>query len=153
MEIVVIDFEAAYAADFKRLNIEWLDKYGLTEPADISMLENYQTEILDTGGAIFLAKAGDEIVGSAALIQERPGEFELAKMAVTAAFQGKGISKILIEKCLDKARQLGAKRVFLLSSTKLATALSLYEKYGFSHVPVTNSHYATADVMMELLLK
>ena len=152
MEITVIDFEPKYAADFKRLNIEWLDKYELTEPADISMLDNYQKEILDTGGVIFLATTGDEIVGSAALIQEREGEFELAKMAVTEPWQGKGISKMLIEKCLDKAAALKAKKVFLLSSSKLSAALSLYEKYGFRHVPVTNSHYETADVMMELLM-
>jgi N-acetylglutamate synthase-like GNAT family acetyltransferase len=152
MNISIIDFETKYAADFKRLNLEWLDKYDLTEPADINMLNNYQQEILDTGGVIFLAKAGEEIVGTAALVQESVGEFELAKMAVTVAFQGKGISKLLIEKCLEAARQLNATRFFLLSSTKLATALSLYEKYGFMYVPVTNSHYATADVMMEKII-
>lgn len=152
MNISIIDFDPKYAADFKRLNLEWLDKYDLTEPADISMLDNYQQEILDTGGVIFLAKAGEEIVGTAALVQESAGAFELAKMAVTAAFQGKGISKLLIEKCLEAATKLNASKVFLLSSTKLATALSLYEKYGFRHVPVTNNHYATADVMMEKMM-
>jgi putative acetyltransferase len=152
MPIVVIDFEPAYAADFKRLNMEWLDKYELTEPADISMLDNYQSEILDTGGYIFLAKAGDEMVGSAALIQEKPGEFELAKMAVTVAFQGKGISKLLIEKCLEKARNVSASKIYLVSNSKLSTAVSLYEKYGFKHVPVIDNHYTNADVRMELVL-
>ena len=153
MEISVIDFTTAYAADFKRLNVEWLEKYDLTEPADISMLENYQTEILDTGGVIYLAKAGNEIIASAALIQEKPGEFELAKMAVTAAWQGKGVSKLLIEKCIAKARALGAVKIYLVSSSKLATALSLYEKYGFKHVPVIDNHYTNADVRMELEFK
>jgi len=152
MEIAVIDFETKYAADFKRLNVEWLDKYELTEPADISMLENYQAEILDTGGCIFLAKNGEEIIGSAALIQESAGEFELAKMAVMAAFQGKGISKLLIEKCIAKAGELGAQKIFLVSNSKLATALSLYEKYGFKHVPVIDNHYSNADVRMELIV-
>lgn len=152
MDISIIDFEPKYAEDFKRLNVEWLDKFELTEPADISQLENYQTEILDTGGAIFLAKAGDEIIGSAALVQEKPGEFELAKMAVTEKFQGRGISKMLIEKCLDKATQLGATKLLLVSNHKLTTALSLYEKYGFKHVPVTNTHYVNADVMMEKIM-
>lgn len=152
MQISVIDFETKYAADFKRLNIEWLDKYELTEPADISMLENYKAEILDTGGCIILAKAGNEIVGSAALIQEAPGEFELAKMAVTTAYQGKGISKLLIEKCLAKAKELKASKFFLVSSSKLNTALSLYEKYGFKHVPVIDNHYTNADVRMELMI-
>ena len=153
MEISVIDFEPKYAADFLRLNVEWLDKYELTEPADISMLENYQSEILDTGGAIFLAKAGNEIVGSAALIQEKPGEFELAKMAVTEAWQGKGISKMLIEKCIGKAKDLGAVKLFLVSNSKLSTALSLYEKYGFVNVSVVDNHYTNADVRMELIMQ
>ena len=90
-----------------------------------------------------------KLVGTAALVQEKPGEFELAKMAVTAAFQGRGISKMLIEKCLDKAAQLVAVKIYLVSNSKLTTALSLYEKYGFRRVPVTNSHYVNADVMME----
>lgn len=152
MDITIIDFEPVYAADFLRLNIEWLHKYELTEPADISMLENYQSEILDTGGCIFLAKAADEIVGSAALIQDKPGEFELAKMAVTANWQGKGISKLLMEKCLVKAKELAATKVFLVSSSKLNTALSLYEKYGFKHVQVIENHYTNADIRMELVL-
>lgn len=152
MEISIVDFEPRYAADFKRLNVEWLDKYELTEPADISMLDNYKTEILDTGGCIFLAKAGDAIVGSAALILDKPGEFELAKMAVTSAFQGRGISKLLIEKCIAKAKELQAVKIILVSNSKLATALSLYEKYGFINVPVINNHYTNADVRMELIL-
>jgi GNAT superfamily N-acetyltransferase len=84
------------------------------------------------------------------LIQEKPGEYELAKMAVTAVWQGKGISKLLIEKCLEKAKELNALKVFLASNSKLSTALSLYEKYGFKHVPVIDNHYSNADVRMEL---
>ena len=149
MEVTIIEYENKYAADFRRLNLEWLDKYGLTEAADLLMLDNPEGEILATGGCIFLAKAGDDIAGSCALIQEAPGEFELAKMAVSAAFQGKGISKLLLEKCLLEATAKKANRVFLLSNSQLSTAVALYEKFGFRHIPVTSSHYDTADVMME----
>ena len=151
MEILIINFEMKYAADFKRLNLEWLDKYELTEPADLAMLDNPQQEILDTGGVIYLAKSGDEIIGSAALIKERDGEFELAKMAVGTAFQGKGISKLLIEKCIAKANELGATKLFLVSNSKLTTALSLYEKYGFKYMAVVDNHYSNADVRMEMI--
>ncbi len=152
MPFSIISFEPKYAADFIRINLEWLDKYELTEAADIFMLENYQSEILDTGGAIFLVKAGDAIVGSAALINEGNGLFELAKMAVTVQFQGRGISNMLIEKCLEKALELRAKKVYLVSNSRLTTAIGLYKKYGFINVPVTNNHYANADVMMERVL-
>ena len=150
--VAVIQYEQKYAADFKRLNIEWLDKYGLKEEADLLMLDNPEREIIDTGGCIFLAKINDEIVGSAALIHEAPGEFELAKMAVSAAFQGMGISKLLIEKCLAEATLLGATKIFLVSNSQLTTAVKLYEKYGFRHVPVIENHYTTADVRMEKIM-
>ena len=151
-QVSIINFDVQYAADFKRLNLEWLDKYELTEEADLLMLDHPQREILDTGGVIFLAKAGTEIAGSAALIQEKEGEFELAKMSVNSAFQGKGISKLLLEKCLEEGAKLGATKIYLVSNSKLTTALSLYEKYGFKHVPVIDNHYSNADVRMELLM-
>lgn len=152
MEIAIIQYEQKYAIDFKRLNLEWLDKYSLTEEADLKVLNDPEKEILATGGCIFLAKTGDEIVGSCALIAEGQGVYELAKMAVAPAFQGKGISKMLLEKCLDEAVNKKAKRIFLLSNSQLSTALTLYEKFGFRHIPVTGSHYLTADIMMEKIL-
>ncbi len=152
MEVEVIVYDAKYAADFKKMNLDWLDKYGLTEEGDLLMLDHPEREIIDPGGVLYLAKVGETIAGSAALINEGEGVFELAKMSVTDAFKGKGISKLLIEKCLEKAKELGAKKVYLQSNSQLTTALGLYEKYGFSHIPVVNSHYATADVMMEKIL-
>jgi GNAT superfamily N-acetyltransferase len=150
--ISILDFESKYAPAFRQLNLEWLEKYGLTEEPDLIMINNPQEEIIDTGGFIFLAKSGNEIVGTVALIKESPTQFELVKMAVAPFFQGKGISRLLMEKCLQAARESGAKRIYLQSNSQLTTAIALYEKYGFKHIPVKDAHYLTADVMMELLL-
>lgn len=147
----IINYEDKYAPEFRRLNLEWLDKYSLTEEADLVMLNDPKKEIIDTGGCIFLAISGEQIVGSAALVPAGDGNYELAKMAVTENFRGKGISKLLLQKCLDKADELRAKRIYLVSNSKLTLAVSLYEKFGFRHVPVTDTHYANADVMMELI--
>jgi len=148
----IIEFENKYQPDFYRLNIAWLDKYCLTESHDLMILNDPETAIVNKGGFIWLAKAGDKIVGSAALIKEAGGIFELAKMAVDEAFQGKGISKLLIETCIVKAKEIGAKKIELFSNHQLATALSLYKKYGFNHVEVSDSPFATADVKMEMNL-
>ena len=91
------------------------------------------------------------MVGSAALIKESPVQFELAKMTVAPDYRGKGISNILIETCINKAKEMGAKRLYLVSNSQLTTAVSLYEKYGFKHIAVVDAHYVTADVMMELI--
>lgn len=152
MKIEIVDYSPEYATAFKEINLEWLDKYGLTEEGDLKMLDHPEREIIAPGGALYLAKSGEEVVGSAALINEGNGMFELAKMSVADTHKGKGISKLLIEKCLDKAKELGAKKIYLQSNSQLTTALGLYQKYGFKHIPVVNSHYATADVMMEKIL-
>ncbi len=148
----IIEYENKYEEDFRRLNLEWLNKYNLLESHDQMVLDDPRGTILDRGGFIFLAKSGEEIIGTAGLAKEHGDEYELIKMFVAPAFRGKGISKLLIEKCLDKAKEIGVKKLMLYSNSQLQTAISLYGKYGFHHVPVVNAPFVTADVKMELEL-
>jgi putative acetyltransferase len=150
--IKIIPYKPEHAGIFKKLNLEWLDKYNLTESHDLMVLDDPEGTICNRGGVIMLAEADGEIVGSAALMYEHDGVYELAKMAVTAHMQGKGISKLLIQAMLDAAKEKKAKKITLFSNQQLTTALSLYEKFGFKHVAVTDSPFATADVKMELFL-
>jgi putative acetyltransferase len=150
--IEIIEFEDKYAADFKALNLEWLDKYHLTESHDLMVLNDPKGTILDNGGCIFLAREGEVIVGSAALMKEHEGVYELVKMAVTKKYQGRGISKLLLQRCLQEAKSIQAKRIILFSNHQLQAALKLYGQFGFRHIPVEDSPFLTADVKMELLL-
>lgn len=151
--ISIVDYRINHHEDFRRLNLEWLEKYNLAETHDLEILDDPQGTILDRGGVIYMALANDEVIGSAALIPEDiPGVYELAKMAVTRHWQGRGVSKLLIEKCLDTARQWNAKKVTLFSNSQLQTAIGLYKKYGFHYISNENSPYVTADVRMELVL-
>ena len=152
MNIEIIEYKDEHQPLFKQLNLQWLDKYNLTETHDLMILDDPRGMILDKGGFIWLATNNSQIVGSAALIKEHHHVYELAKMAVTEDFQGKGISKLLIETCLDKAKAIGAKKVTLFSNHQLRKALKLYEKYGFRHTEVKNSPFDSADVRMELIL-
>ena len=150
--IEIVPYKDEYHSEFKKLNLEWLDKYKLTESHDLMILNDPKGTILDRGGFIWLAKAADEIVGSAAIVNEGHGTFELVKLGVTEKWQGKGISKILLETCIKKAKELGAMRMTLFSNHQLQTALGLYQKFGFRHVAVLDSPFETADVKMELNL-
>lgn len=148
-----MDYLPTHHSAFRNINLEWLDRYGLTESHDLMVLDDPRGTILDRGGFIWMAEVDGVAVGSAALMKEKEeGVYELAKMGVAAPYQGRGISKLLIEKCLQKARELGAKKLILFSNSQLARALSLYEKYGFHHVEVTGAPFKTADVRMELEL-
>ena len=150
--INIINYTDDHHNMFRELNLEWLNHFNLAENHDLMILDDPRGTIIDRGGAIYLAEVNGKIVGSAALMKEHDGVYELAKMAVTEEWRGKGISKLLIEKCLNKAKELNAKKVTLFSNHKLETAIGLYKKYGFVHVDPTDSPFETADIKMELNL-
>jgi GNAT superfamily N-acetyltransferase len=150
--IEIIDFEDKYADEFRRLNLEWLYRYNLAESHDLEVLNDPRGTIVERGGYIFLAMEAGNVAGTAALAKEHDGVYELAKMTVAPLFRGRGISKLLMTHCLQKAKELGAKKITLFSNHQLVTALHLYKKFGFADVPVTDSPFETADVKMELVL-
>jgi len=149
--VKIIEYQDEYHQAFRQLNLEWLDKYNLTEAPDQMVLNDPRGTILSQQGFIWLAKVNDEIVGTAALIKEHSGIYELAKMSVATAWQGRGIGKLLIETCLQKAKEVKAQKVELFSNHQLTAALKLYEQYGFYYVEMKDSPFKTADVKMELV--
>jgi len=147
----IIEYHPRYAAEFRELNLEWLDKYHLTESHDLEVLDDPEGAILQRGGHIYLALAEDgRVVGTAALAREEHDTFELAKMSVAPALRGQGIGKLLIGHCIARARDLGARRLILWSNSQLQPAIALYTQFGFRHTPVVDSPFVTADVRMEL---
>ncbi|MHB8815635.1 MAG: bifunctional helix-turn-helix transcriptional regulator/GNAT family N-acetyltransferase [Steroidobacteraceae bacterium] len=146
--VEIVPFERRYAADFKRLNVEWLEKYFRVEPIDEEVLSK-PARILRDGGAIFLARYRGAIVGTCALLDAGDGRFELSKMAVTAGHQGLGIGRRLIEAVIAEYLSRGARELFLESNSKLTPAITLYESSGFVHAPrPAPSHYERSDVYM-----
>lgn len=148
----IIEFEDKYAADFKQLNIEWLQQYNLTEAHDLEILDDPQGTITGNGGFIFLAIEDEKVAGCAGLMKVNAGEYELVKMTVAKNFRGRGISKLLLTHCLEKAKQVKANKVSLLSNQQLTTALHLYKQFGFKDIPVGQTPFELADVKMELVL-
>jgi DNA-binding MarR family transcriptional regulator/GNAT superfamily N-acetyltransferase len=146
--VEVVPFERRYAADFKRLNLEWLEKYFRVEPIDEQVLSQ-PLAILRSGGAIFLARHRGAIVGTCALLAAGDGRFELSKMAVTGSHQGLGIGRRLVEAVIAEYLSRGARELFLESNSKLTPAITLYESAGFVHAPrPAPSHYERSDVYM-----
>jgi ribosomal protein S18 acetylase RimI-like enzyme len=150
--ISVVLYKDRYLQDFKRLNLEWLDKYDLTEQYDLDILNDPQGSIIAKGGCIFIALDNGLAVGTAGLSKENDSEYELIKMAVDPASRGKGIGKILLNHCLEAAKKMNAEKISLFSNSKLQTALKLYKQFGFTHVEVKGTSLLTADVKMELSL-
>ena len=148
--VEICEFEDRYAADFKRLNVEWLEKYFYVEEVDHEVLSDPRQCILEPGGEIFFARLADKIVGTVALIPDGENRMELSKMAVTQGFKGLRIGKRLLQFAIDRFKQRPERVLFLESNSRLTPAINLYKSSGFVLKPrPSGSHYQRADVYME----
>ena len=148
-KIEIIPYSNDLKEAIKILNYEWLEKYFRVEQSDIQSLSNPNEEIIDKGGFIFYAKLNGEIVGTASLLKKTEDVFELGKMAVSEKAQGHKIGTLLLEHCLQFAKQKQIKTLILYSNTKLKSALHLYSKYGFSEIKLDEGLYERANIKME----
>jgi GNAT superfamily N-acetyltransferase len=147
--IEVVRFRAELARHFERLNREWLERLFAVESVDLKFFRDPAGTVIAPGGMIFFAIEGATVPGTCAAIRIDGDRFELAKMGVTQAAQGRGIGRRLALAALEFARQAGAGEMVLYSSSRLGPALHLYEQLGFVTAPMPpGSDYARSDVYM-----
>ena len=91
--------------DFIRLNEEWIIMHFSIEEEDIKLAAN-PSKVIENNGYIFSLVLENKVVGVCALFNEGGGVFELARMAVSPLYQGKGLGKALINTCILKAKSI-----------------------------------------------
>lgn len=153
MSIVIRSFQPGDEAAFRDINLDWIERFFLVEQKDRDVLGDPRKYILDPGGEILLALNGDRPVGVVALIVMGDGSVELAKMGVRPEAQGQGAGRLLVADAVAKAKEMGMRRVYIETNSKLAAALKLYADAGFAPLrAMIPSPYARADVQLELFL-
>ncbi|UTA47711.1 GNAT family N-acetyltransferase [Simiduia sp. 21SJ11W-1] len=144
--------ESADFPAFAALNRAWIEAYFEVEPSDAKVLDR-PAVIVEQGGFILTLAVEGNVQGCCALLKNGAQSFELAKMAVAPKAQGQGLSHRLMEAAIGLATRQGAAHIDLLTSSKLTTALALYEKYNFVRQQgCRHADYARCDVIMKRLL-
>lgn len=154
-DVKIVEYKPEYQDAFKALNVEWISTYFEMEEADYKALDNPEEYILNKGGKILVALYENEPVGVCALIKmdNLDYDFEMAKMAVSPKAQGKNIGWLLGRAIAAKAKELGAKKIYLESNTILKPAINLYYKLGFEKVFGLETPYKRCNIQMELKIK
>lgn len=150
---VIHDYDDERAADFRDINLEWIEAMYTVEATDRDVLDHPRERIIDRGGAIlFVEIRGFGIVGTCALQKTGEHQYELTKMGVLERARGSGAGSVLLDAVIDRARRMGARRLYLLSNRKSAAGIHLYEKHGFVHddgiMADFGARYARCDVAM-----
>jgi len=149
MKIVIVAFNKKYSEQFFLLNKAWIEESWRLEDSDKKDLLN-PDKIIENGGQVFFALDNKNVIGTVAMIKSSFDRFELAKMTVQEDFRGKGIANMLMDECLEFAKQNNANEIFLISNDTLIIARKLYDKYGFKEVELDSQKYDRGNVKMNL---
>jgi Predicted acetyltransferase len=88
--------------------------------------------------ACWIAEENGTILGSCGIYPTDglpKGCAELAKFYLLPQSRGKGTGKLLMQKSLESARELGYSQIYLESFPELAGAVTMYRKAGFKDLP------------------
>jgi putative acetyltransferase len=155
-DIIFRKFQPGDETAFRELNEKWVRQYFEMEAKDHEVLNDPLRYVIQPGGEVIMAIGDGAAVGCCALIKMEGGIFEVAKMTTDENFRGHGIGEGLLRAVIRFARQMGATGLYLETNSKLANAIRLYERTGFTHVPPERVHaspYARSNVSMELFFQ
>jgi len=110
------------------------------------------------GSRNFIAEEDGVLLGGCGIYPTEglpAGYAELVKLYLTSASRGKGIGKMLMNRCFEAAADLGYTHLYLESFPQLANAISLYHKIGFKSIDhaLGNSGHFACNVWMVRELK
>ncbi|MDA8585767.1 GNAT family N-acetyltransferase [Rhodobacteraceae bacterium] len=94
----------------------------------------HTARFLPPDGQTLYAVDGDRTVGMAFLKPIGPN-IELKRLFVLPEAQGTGLGGRLLNHAISEARALGGAALYLDTLQGLSTAVRMYEKVGFKHIP------------------
>jgi|SRR5688572_22444458 len=102
-------------------------------------------------GRLYLATDGDKIAGCIALRKIEAGVCEMKRLFVREGFRGRHVGRLLIERLIAEAREIGYRRMRLDTfPPKMGKAVQLYESYGFREIPPYYDNPNSDVLFMEL---
>lgn len=133
-----------------------LAEFGANHPGTVYYDATTDTlsEVFRTpGSCYFVAEVDGKVAGGGGIFPTEglPADTcELVKMYLLPHARGTGLGRTLIEKCIEKAKELGYEKVYLETMPELKQALNIYARFGFTYLegPMGNSGHTGCSLWM-----
>lgn len=153
IELIIANSEAHFE-DGKKLFRE----YAASLPIDLAF-QRFEEELdavreqygLPSGGLV-LAYAGERAVGCAGVRSKGARIAELKRMYVQPEFRGHRLGRLLLERSIAIATDLGYQKLRLDTLASMTGARKLYESFGFEIIPAYYDNPHEDAIYMEKTL-
>jgi len=123
--------------------------FGPSDPEVLAMSEYYT---LESQSLYLVASVDGKIVGGCGIAPFNGSldTCELKKLFLLPQGRGLGLGRQMSEQCLQFATQQGFQQCYLDTLSVMTSAITLYEKLGFSHLekPMAGTEHNGCDVWM-----
>jgi len=135
--VQILDYKPSLKRYFYELAGNWLLGVlnGTLEEEDKYTLNNPDKAYLEKGGFVFFGILKNEVVGCVALKRLDEDTFEFAKLFIDPKARKFGVATKLIERCISRCMENGAKQLWLQTTMSMPQAHQLYYKLGFKDKP------------------
>lgn len=128
-----------------------LEGTAYADPETKSMFEAYQ----NINDVYYVIARDSNILGGGGVKPLKNFEVEVCeiqKMYFAPEARGKGYGKLMFKKCINAAKLLGYKQIYLESAPQLKAAIHIYESFGFKHLsaPLGATGHTACGVWMIL---
>lgn len=148
----VIEYNPVYKDSFIQFNTDWIvDNFGCLEKEDIETFDRIDEELAN--GAMIYFAVEDDIPLATCMAKPMGGEtWEICKLGSNKHREHKGCGSCVFEAALQWAIGHGAKRLFIISNSRLKPAIHIYEKYGFKEIKLDDYEYDRGNIAFERLI-
>ena len=116
-------------------------------------LKNLPGKYARPSGRLFLILNDEKIAGCIALRKIDDGTCEMKRLFVREGFRGLSLGKMLIEKLIAEAREIGYLKIRLDTlPAKMPKAVELYQFFGFREIPPYYDNPYKETLFMEKVL-
>ena len=153
MTVITYGF-ATTAADFE-LGKKMFEEYAQSLGVDLSFqdfskeLSTLDQQYNHPDGALLLAYAETKAIGCAGIRKLDDEVAELKRMYIRGEYRGYGIGVQILEQSLQKAKELGYKKIRLDTLKTMEKAQALYRSFGFYEIPSYRFNPLEGTVYME----
>lgn len=155
-KITIRDIVQSDNAPLSKIVKGTLAEFGANHPNTVYYDPTTDTlfELFQKDRAVYnVAEVNGEIVGGGGIYPTEglpEDTCELVKMYLLPQARGFGLGKLLIEKCIEQAKEKGFKKIYLETMPELKQALNVYARFGFEYLkgPMGNSGHTGCSLWM-----
>jgi putative acetyltransferase len=133
-----------------------LEEFGAAKPGTVYFDDTTDrlSEVFTVPGSCYFVVTKDgQVAGGAGIFPTEnlpAGTCELVKLYLAPVARGKGMGKLLMQKCEEAAREMGYHNIYLETMPELKIAVPMYEKMQYKYLDQSlgNSGHTGCDIWM-----